>query len=145
MNEWPKIGGAAVMVRETVVGKMRRILIVDDDEVIAHLLGTLLSDAGYSSHVVASPAEADGIYDLVIADYLAPKFEPGEPWPYLETLRQLSGGAPIVGCTAHQDAVYGQPASLGVSAVVVKPFDLEQMLATVERLLGAPPSSALAN
>jgi DNA-binding NtrC family response regulator len=123
----------------------RRILIVDDDDVVGDLLAALFADAGYEPHVVTSPADAEGTYDLIIADYLAPSFLADAPWPHLESLRRLSAGAPIVGCTAHQDAAAGDLPALGVSAVVVKPFDLEQILATVEQLLGPYANSALAN
>lgn len=122
----------------------RRILIVDDDEVVANLLASLLSDAGYASVVIRSPEDAQGAqgtYDLVISDYLAPSFVPGEPWPYLEDLRRLSGGGPVIGCTAHQDAVFDHPSDLGVAAVVVKPFDLDHVLATVERFLDDAPAN----
>ncbi len=126
-------------------GSAHRILIVEDDEVIAKLLAAVLGEAGYASHVAASPHEAQGTYDLIIADYLAPSFAPDEPWPHLDTLRRLSAGAPIVGCTAHQDAAFGPPSALGVSEIVVKPFDLDQVLATVRRLLGGDDIAALAN
>jgi hypothetical protein len=56
-------------------------------------------------------------------------------------LRRLSGGGPIVGCTAHQDALFGEPSSFGVSAIVVKPFDLDDVLRTVEALLTSDPNT----
>ena len=122
----------------------QRILIVDDDEVIASLLAALLSDAGYQPSVVTSPLEAKGTFDLVICDYLAPSFVPGQPWPHLDTLRRLAGDSRIIGCTAHQDAASGAPEVLGVSAVLTKPFDLDDVLAAVEQLLGGSAAS-LAN
>src|SRR3712207_3485950 len=114
---------------------MPKILIVEDDEVLASLMATVLADAGYESEVAPSPEQARGTYDLVVADYLAPQFEPGQPWPFLEQLRALSGNGPILGCTGHQDALADPVATLGISAVTSKPFDVDDLLQTVEQLL----------
>ncbi len=122
--------------------RARRILILEDDESIARMLAMLLNDAGYASDVAITPDAARGTYDLIISDYLAPSFLPGQPWPHLDSLRRLSGGAPILGCTAHRDAAFGELANLGVSAVVIKPFDLDHVLATVDNLLGAKGTGA---
>lgn len=119
---------------ETVSG-LPRILIVEDDEVLAQLMASVLADAGYDPAVVHSPDAAQGTYDLVVADYLAPAFEPGRPWPHLDLLRRLSRGGPILGCTGHHDALADTPASLGVSALTPKPFDVDELVQTVERLL----------
>jgi len=112
-----------------------RILIVEDDEILASLMASVLTDAGYLSEVATSPEHAQGTYDLVVSDYMAPAYVPGQPWPFLDQLRTLSQGGPILGCTGHQDALADHPATLGISAVTSKPFDVEELLQTVERLL----------
>ena len=114
---------------------MPKILIVEDDEVLACLIASVLAEAGYESHVAPSPEHAEGTYDLVVADYLAPAYEPGQPWPYLERLRALCQNGPILGCTGHQDALADPVASLGISAVTSKPFDVDELLSTIEQLL----------
>lgn len=98
-------------------------------------MASVFADAGYESAVVPSPESAVGTYDLVVADYLAPAFEPGQPWPHVDRLRQLSQDGLILGCTGHHDALVNPPASLGVTAVTSKPFDVDELLRTVERLL----------
>ena len=60
---------------------VRRILIVEDDATLGKLMAGMLEEAGYTPHVVASPEAAQGSYDLVVADYLAPAYRPGAPWP----------------------------------------------------------------
>ena len=112
-----------------------RILIVEDDEILASLMASVLTDAGYQSDVATSPERAHGTYDLVVSDYMAPAYVPGQPWPFLDRLRTLSRGGPILGCTGHQDALADHPATLGISAVTSKPFDVDELLQTVERLL----------
>ena len=68
----------------------RAILIVEDDAVLADMLAAVLKDAGYAADVSATPEAARGTYDLVVADYLAPSYAPGRPWPHLDALRSLA-------------------------------------------------------
>jgi DNA-binding NtrC family response regulator len=120
-------------------GRARRILIVEDDVDLGSLLVGILEDAGYAPDLVTSPEGVSGPYDLVVADYLAPRYLPGQPWPHLDQLQSLGtrGPAPVIGCTGHKDALEDDPARLGVAAVAVKPFDLEAFLDTVARVLGS--------
>ena len=117
---------------------MPRILIVEDDETLAGLMASVLSDAGYESEVVQDPNAAQGpagAYDLVVSDYMAPSYVPGQPWPFLDRLRALSRGGKVLGCTGHHDALADEPGRLGVSAVTSKPFDVDHLIRVVEELL----------
>jgi DNA-binding response OmpR family regulator len=124
--------GADILDRSDMA---RRILIVEDDLTLANLMAAVLADAGYEPEVATSPGQARGTYDLVVSDYLAPVFAPGQPWPHLDELRALSRGGPILGCTGHQDALADEPEALGISAVAAKPFDVDDLLRRVEELL----------
>jgi CheY-like chemotaxis protein len=119
----------------------RRILIVEDDAEIGTLLVGVLEDAGYLPELVTSPEAAGGPYDLVITDYLAPRYVAGEPWPHLDLLRRLGEGGeiPVIGCTAHPDAHAEEPARVGLAALALKPFDVEDLLQTVAAVLDASP------
>jgi DNA-binding response OmpR family regulator len=117
----------------------RAILIVEDDAVLADMLAAVLKDAGYAADVSATPEAARGTYDLVVADYLAPSYAPGRPWPHLDALRSLANGGPILGCTGHPDVLLDSPTSLGVSAVALKPFDVDEFVRLVDRLLADHP------
>lgn len=124
----------------------RRVLIVEDDEALAGLMASVLSEAGFEAEIAPSPETARGTYDLVVSDYLAPAYERGRPWPHLEELRALSKQGQILGCTGHQDALSDAPDQLGVTAVTAKPFDVDALVRVVEdlimrgqRLAGASP------
>jgi DNA-binding NtrC family response regulator len=115
-----------------------RILIVEDDETLAGLMASVLADAGYESEVVQEPEAARGpagAYDLVVSDYLAPAYAPGQPWPFLDQLRALSRRGKVLGCTGHHDALADEPDALGVTAVTSKPFDVDQLVRVVDDLI----------
>jgi DNA-binding NtrC family response regulator len=118
-------------------GPAQRILIVEDDADLGSLLVGILEDAGYIPDLVTSPEGVSGPYDLVVADYLAPRYVPGRPWPHLELLQGLGAGGPVpvIGCTGHKDAVTDDPRQLGLAAIALKPFDLDVFLETVARVL----------
>lgn len=121
-----------------------RILVVEDDPVLANLMSLVLADAGYLADTVETPEAAHGTYDLVVSDYLEPVYQRGHTWPQLDQLQRLSGGKPIVGCTAHPEATEEPADDLGVAAVVIKPFDIDAFVETVRRLLDAPGAAAFA-
>ena len=117
---------------------MPRILIVEDDETLATLMASVLSDAGHEPEIVPCPEAAQGpagTYDLVVSDYLAPTYAPGQPWPFLDRLRALSREGKVLGCTGHHDALADEPQALGVSAVTSKPFDVDELIHVVEGLI----------
>ena len=117
---------------------MPRILIVEDDEALAGLMASVLTEAGHEPEIVQSPDAAsaeNGTYDLVVSDYLAPSYVPGQPWPFLEQLRALSRGGKVLGCTGHHDALADRPDLLGVTAVTSKPFDVDNLIRVVDELI----------
>ena len=113
----------------------RRILSVEDDATLAGLMAAVLAEAGYQPEIVPSPDKARGTYDLVVADYLAPAYVRGEPWPFLAELRALSKEGRILGCTGHQDALSDKLGQLGVAAVTSKPFDVDALVRVVTDLI----------
>lgn len=117
----------------------RRILILEDDLVLGALMVSMLADAGYTAEAASSPLEVSGSYDLVVADYLEPAYVRGQPWPHLDTLRLLANGGPILGCTGHPEALEEAPAALGVTAVAAKPFDIDEFITIIDRLLAEEP------
>ncbi|MDQ3702395.1 MAG: hypothetical protein M3442_15965 [Chloroflexota bacterium] len=115
----------------------QRILIVEDDEPLGALMMGALEGEGYRAELVTTLEAARGPYDLIVADYFAPTYTPGARWPQLDRLRALGTDVPIIGCTGHLDARVDEPGLLGVAAVAIKPFDLQDLLTMIERLLAA--------
>ncbi len=118
---------------------MGRIVVLDDDEVIVELLRTLLVDAGHVPVAARGLAglPADPGADLVLTDLIPVqgyRREVAKDW--IVGLRRRFGGVPIVILTAHRAAL-AEPDALGADGIVVKPFDVEALLAEIEKRLSA--------
>jgi CheY-like chemotaxis protein len=127
---------------------MARILVIDDDESVRTTVEAMLRFGG---HDVA--LAVDGLhgleqfegrhFDLVLCDVFMPNKEGLET---VRELRQLAPTVPIVSMTGSiaPDAG-GQPdpdflrmaTELGATAVITKPFRLQDLLALVDQCLGA--------
>ncbi|MEW6320550.1 MAG: sigma-54 dependent transcriptional regulator [Acidobacteriota bacterium] len=117
------------------------ILLADDEEKILKTLGRALREDGHDVVTTASPVEAQRLlgtrpFDLLIIDYLMPE-KTG-----LEVIRELAASTPererpaLVMMTAHgtvESAV--EAMKLGARDYLLKPFDVDELLVTVGRLL----------
>jgi DNA-binding response OmpR family regulator len=127
---------------------MAYILVVDDDAGVRDSVATLLS---VHRHEVAQAedgkqcdaAVAERVPDLVILDIMMPIQEGIETtrllrrrYPGLKILA-MSGGGDI-----HMPEALGYAASFGADATLTKPFRTDDLLATVQRLLGASARQA---
>jgi DNA-binding response OmpR family regulator len=122
-----------------------RVLVVEDDRVVAATLRTYLEDAGYRVEVVHDGVAglaraASGGCDLVVLDLLLPGLDGRE---VCRRLRATSA-VPIVMLTARtteQDVVAGL--ELGADDYLGKPFSPREAVARVRALLRrAPPAAA---
>lgn len=113
------------------------VLVVEDDLSLARLLEALLESAGYASRLVGDGhAALDAVRGehpvLVLLDLSLPRMD---GWEVLERLRALDNAPPVVLLTGHVN-VGRRATRAGAAAVVLKPFDVDDLLATVERLIG---------
>ncbi len=125
---------------------MARILLAEDEVVIRAELRRLLNGSGHEVVEVGSVPEAlavlaGGPPDLLITDVRLP----GAPGTQLI---EAAGGAPVLVMTSYATVRSAVDAmKLGAAEYVSKPFDLDEFLAIVERLLAggrrsAPPAAA---
>ena len=115
-----------------------KILIVEDETLLADSLRDLLEARGFETEVVcdgesgAAYAEL-GVYDLVILDVMMPKLD---GWQAARQIRARRCGVPILMLTARSgilDRVEGLNA--GADYYLSKPFDTRELLACVNALL----------
>lgn len=114
---------------------MARVLVIDDDEVIADLLRSVLAEGGHSATAIASFEHhwPDG-FDLVITDLLtASPYTVADAGIWVAEVRRRVPGVPVVVCTAHRAAA-NDGAGMAADAVLTKPFDVEALLTLVHRL-----------
>ena len=124
-----------------------RILIAEDDAILADGLMRSLRDSGYAVDCVATGAEADSAiacfeFDLLILDLGLPKMSGLE---VLKRLRGRSGDLPVLILTA-QDGVEDRVRGLdfGADDYLAKPFALEELKARVRALVRRGPAGKAA-
>ena len=119
----------------------RRVLVVDDDPAIRHVIATALADEGYEVVTAANGQEAmEQIHtqppSAVLLDLNMPVMNGWE----LTAQVQASGlPVPLVFMTAG-DRARAEAARHQVAGYLSKPFDLSLLLDCVEQVAG-PPSS----
>ena len=115
-----------------------RILVVEDDSVLAAALTRALTQATYAVDLVgdgemANEALATNAYDLVVLDVALPKLD---GMAVLRRLRDRRSQVPVLILTARdtlEDRVEGL--DLGADDYMTKPFDLPEFEARVRALL----------
>ena len=130
-----------------------RLLLVEDDTMIGRAMRQGLGDAGFAVDWVtdgraAELALANGVYDIAVLDLGLPA---KDGMTLLRELRQRGARLPVLVVTA-RDAVADRIAGLNAGAddYVLKPFDLDELVARVHALLrrhagGASPLLACGN
>lgn len=115
---------------------MNRILIIEDEKSIADMIKLCLTKNGYICETVNDGMTAAEIieqkrYDLVLLDVMLPEID---AYDLIEYIKQYK--IPVIFVTAKSsvaDRVKGL--RLGAEDYIVKPFDLEELLARVQTVL----------
>jgi DNA-binding NtrC family response regulator len=116
----------------------KRILIVDDDISIRHMLGRVLADEGYGVVAAASGeaglklTEAGGI-DLVLLDLKMPGIGGQETF---RLMRRARPGLPVIIISAYSRQQFAELG--GACALLQKPLDFPTLLDTIKRILSQP-------
>jgi len=124
-------------------GHNRRIMVVDDDEGMRHILSMALSGMGYEAVAASSGTEALNLllkssFALVLTDLEMPGMD---GWNLASRIRNRFPSIPVVLITgyAKKDVMERMKGS-SVDDVIFKPFRLEDILKTAEKMLGAESS-----
>lgn len=113
-----------------------RLLVVEDDALIREFLLSTLRERGYTVDEANNGVEAlvrlsEHRPDVVILDLMLPVVD---GWTFVERVRRQPGGAeiPIIVVSA-VESLFDATATLPVRAVLSKPFDIDVLLAHIER------------
>jgi CheY-like chemotaxis protein len=126
-------------------GSLGRVLVVDDDDVIRQLISVNLELEGFE---VATAIDGQDCLDkvkevdpvVVTLDIMMPRMD---GWEAASKLREDPDTAKVkvVLLSARaQEADLQRGSRLGVDAYLTKPFDPDELIATVRRLAGLPPA-----
>jgi two-component system, OmpR family, response regulator QseB len=114
-----------------------RVLLVEDDPSLAGVLVDLLGEEGQSVTHAATAARALELaqaepWDVcLVDDHCMPLSRRPDPGA-LSFLHSLTAVAPVVLCAASSWAMDLEPSELGIAAIVPMPFELDDLLHTVE-------------
>ena len=119
----------------------KRILVVDDDEMVLQALGEFLKPEGYQVHLVSSGSEAlkrleEDSYDLLLLDIIMPLMDGFELCRKVRD-KEKYRETPIVFLTAksrEEDRILGMKA--GANLFLSKPISPEKLLDIVTRTIG---------
>jgi two-component system, chemotaxis family, chemotaxis protein CheY len=115
-----------------------KILIVDDDPSIRQVVQEILDLEGYQTAVAEDGAQALSVLmtypaRLILLDMRMPVMD---GWTFVRRLRDQGNTTPIVVMTAASDAS-SWAAEVEAAGVLPKPFELDEILTTVERHFAA--------
>ena len=119
------------------------ILVIEDDPSIAQLTSDTHGDEGYRVLVADTIDDACALLTacqcgLVLSDTVGGR-SPADVafWGGLETIRDAAQGTPVVIFSAHSADRFAGYRERGFACLLPKPFDLDDLLATVRRFAGS--------
>jgi len=123
----------------------KTILLIEDDREISSTISGVLEAAGYGVVVAPNGIEGRRIIesskpDLVITDMMMPRMG---GFPVLEFLKTLEKPPRVIMITANEGGRHKAYAEmLGVDDYLRKPFAMDVLLESIERILGSAESPA---
>jgi two-component system response regulator AtoC len=115
-----------------------RILLIEDDPTLGEVLQMVWTEEGYTVEVAPHLKAAierleQARFNLVVTDNVVVRWDPTLAW--LADLRLHLGGALLVLSTGREEARALDPVALGLAAVWIKPFDLDEVLRATKLVL----------
>ena len=126
-------------------GSLGRVLVVDDDDVIRQLITVNLELEGFE---VATATDGQDCLDkvkevdpaVVTLDIMMPRMDGWEAASRLREDPETAGVKVVLLSARAQEADLQRGSRIGVDAYLTKPFDPDELIATVRRLAGLPPA-----
>ncbi|MBC7130274.1 response regulator [Candidatus Bathyarchaeota archaeon] len=115
-----------------------RILIIDDDENIREALKAILEDEGYNVDMAGTAKEAlektaKAFYNILLIDIKLPDMEGIDLLPKIKDTTPKMRKIIVTGYPTLNNAI--EAVNRGADAYIVKPFDVEKVLATIKEQL----------
>ena len=122
---------------------MKKIVLVDDEEDLISYIASVLQEEGFDVSTRLSAEEALGTIttdkpDLVITDVRMQQMDGFTMLEKMKTMKDYKN-IPVIFLTAMDDILgQQQAAKIGAAAYISKPFDLDELVGLVTRVL--PPT-----
>lgn|GEM_PF-667460 len=142
----------SVSLRNTVSlpkigGQKRRILLMDDEQMILDIVSRMLGHLGYDvttctdgSQAIAAFSKAKAHsenFDVVMMDLVIPNGVGGED--AVKTIKKIDPAAKVIASSGHLDhPVMTDHNKFGFNAVLEKPYKLEKLQQVIEAVINAP-------
>lgn len=138
MNAQPEIQ-LSVAKQKPARPVRKKILLVDDDPAIRHILLRVLSEENYFVLAAADGVEAleladEAKFDLVLLDLNMPI---KDGWETFDQLNAKHPRLPVIVITARPNQLFSAM-SAGVGALLEKPLDFTKLFRTINHLLDEP-------
>lgn len=125
------------------MSSLGRVLVVDDDDVIRQLITVNLELEGFD---VATAVDGQDCLDKVVdvdpavvtLDIMMPRLDGWEAASRLRADPRTAGIKVVLLSARAQEADLQRGDRIGVDAYLTKPFDPDELIATVRRLAGLP-------
>jgi DNA-binding response OmpR family regulator len=116
----------------------KRVLVVDDDLPLRGMLSAALRQQGFQVYIAGDGGEAQRALtlnhpDIILLDLMMPDIN---GWDFLQKLKETGfiGKIPIIVISAHLHSDPQAVLQMGVSAMLPKPFNLDDLFALIEHL-----------
>jgi DNA-binding response OmpR family regulator len=145
MNAQLEVPAVTEKTKAVAKSARKKIMLVDDDPAIRHILLRLLSEEDYFVLTAADGVEALELanatkFDLVLLDLNMPI---KDGWQTFEQLTTKDPTLPIIIITARPNQFFSALAA-GVGALLEKPLDFTKLFQTIRNLLAETPEERLA-
>ena len=116
----------------------KRVLVIDDDLPLRGMLAAALRQHGFQVLLAGDGAEGQRALkihhpDVILLDLAMPNVN---GWDFLQRLKETGhlGSVPIIVVSAHLRVDPKAVLQMGVSAILPKPFNLEELIDLIEHL-----------
>jgi len=117
-----------------------RIMVVDDEELIANMIGQILTRLGYETDIQINPVKALELFkaephsfDLIITDMVMPQMTGSQ---FSKKLKEIKPDIPIILCTGYSSLVDEDRArQIGLTAYLIKPISMTELAETVSKII----------
>ena len=121
----------------------KKILLVEDNNQLRGLMSMLLRDAGYDVTEVSEGSETmvwahEAEFDVILLDIMMPLLDGLTVLRYIRNTRNNCKTPVVIVSARARDMDIEKGYELGADAYVTKPFDPEELLATVHQLTQDP-------